>query len=324
MTADCHFEEPSASRWQRWLQKLPLFGRQGELYQHDILTSCHCILGDSTTLPCSLVPFSSSMVSCSKNGKTGKNGKKQWEERQEWHECFHALAYHEVASLPVFGVILLVTFALLLDGISLIILLLGLGGLLVFELMRNPVNMLGASFTIVSGIWGQQATELHCQWCIEDAQQQLRQRIWAFWSSNNNSSSSRSSGDDKIDARHRAGQRLAQLIATSSSCDSVACQYAAHSSANVLHVLLIPGSASCDSGADDLHRQRKASVWDASMVACLMIWNASVASDSVHGLQQPLQLCFKTLTDIMYIHTYNTLRHTYIWVWLDCLLLCAA
>lgn len=87
----------------------------------------------------------------------------KWEERQDWHECFHALAYHEVASLPVFGVILLVTFALLLDGISLIILLLGLGGLLVFELMRNPVNMLGASFTIVSGIWGQQATELHCQ-----------------------------------------------------------------------------------------------------------------------------------------------------------------
>ena len=31
MTADCHFEDPSASRWQRWLQKLPLFGRQGEL-----------------------------------------------------------------------------------------------------------------------------------------------------------------------------------------------------------------------------------------------------------------------------------------------------
>ena len=88
---------------------------------------------------------------------------RKWEERQEWHECFHALAYHEVASLPVFGVTLLVTFALLLDGISLIILLLGLGGLLVFELMRNPVNMLGASFTIVSGIWGQQATELHCQ-----------------------------------------------------------------------------------------------------------------------------------------------------------------
>ena len=28
---DCHFEDPSASRWQRWLQKLPLFGRQGEL-----------------------------------------------------------------------------------------------------------------------------------------------------------------------------------------------------------------------------------------------------------------------------------------------------
>ena len=28
---DCHFGDPSASRWQRWLQKLPLFGRQGEL-----------------------------------------------------------------------------------------------------------------------------------------------------------------------------------------------------------------------------------------------------------------------------------------------------
>ena len=86
----------------------------------------------------------------------------EWEERKNGTNAF-ALVYREVASLPVFGVILLVTFALLLDGISLIILLLGLGGLLVFELMRNPVNMLGASFTIVSGIWGQQATELHCQ-----------------------------------------------------------------------------------------------------------------------------------------------------------------